>query len=110
MCFFCSAHTDSKRIEVYAAGLTYWDVRPGETLGEIVSQLLPNNQARRKSLQAEIIKLNPAAFSDYNADFLKANVRLWLPGHSQGLNRKINKDKYSIREFSWGYIQTRKQY
>jgi len=104
-----TAHADSRRIEVYSTGQTYWDVNPGETLGDIVAQLLPNNPSRRENLISEIVKLNPEAFSNANPDFLKTNVRLWLPGYSSGLNRQINKDKYIIKEFSWGYIQTRKQ-
>jgi len=105
---FCAAHADSKRIEVYSAGQTYWDVDPGETLGDIVAQLLPNNPSRRGRLISEIVKLNPEAFSNGNPDFLKSSVRLWLPGHSSGLNKQINKDKYIIKEFSWGYTQQRK--
>ncbi len=106
---FHAAHADSRRIEVYSAGQTYWDVAPGETLGDIVAQLLPNNPSRRDKLITEIVKLNPKAFSNANPDFLKASVRLWLPGHSSALNKQINNDKYIIKEFSWGYIQTRKQ-
>ena len=106
---FCSlAHAESKRIEVYATGQAYWDVHPGDTLGEIIAQLLPNNPARRNSLMAEVVKLNPAAFSDHNPDFMRANVRLWLPAHSLALNRPIDKNKYHIKSFSWGYIKTPK--
>jgi len=105
---FCTAHAESKRIEVYPAGQAYRDVNPGDTLGEIVAQLLPNNPAKRSKLMRDIVKLNPDAFSDANPDFMRANVRLWLPGHSLSLNRAIDKNKYRIQAFSWGYIQTRK--
>lgn len=98
----------SKRIEVYPMGQSYWDVNPGDTLGDIVAQLLPDHSEKQKALMLEIIKLNPKAFSEYNPDFLKANVRLWLPGYATALHKKINTDKYKVRSFSWGYIQTRK--
>ena len=106
--YSCMVHADSKRIEVYSTGQAYVDVIPGNTLGEIVAQLLPNNPARRSSLMADIVKLNANAFSDANPDFMRANVRLWLPGHSLSLNKQINKNKYRVQAFSWGYIQTRK--
>lgn len=107
--FFVSVHAESKRIEVYATGQAYWDVHPGDTLGEIVAQLLPNTPARREKLITDIVHLNADAFSDYNADFMRANVRLWLPGYSLDLSRQIDKDHYNIKAFSWGYIKTLKQ-
>ena len=73
------------RIEVYPVTQAYWDVKPGETLGEIVKQLLPNNPAMRKRLMNEIVELNPDAFSSSNPDNLKANVRLWLPNHTRAM-------------------------
>jgi Tfp pilus assembly protein FimV len=108
ICFY-TVHAESKRIEVYSTGQAYWDVSPGDTLNDIITQLLPNSPSRRNALITEIVKLNPKAFSESNPDFLKANARLWLPGHSLSLNRQINKDKYTIKEFSWGYIQSRKK-
>ena len=102
-----SAIADSRRIEVYPVSQAYWDVTPGETLGGIVKQLLPNNPGMRQRLMEEILVLNPDAFSNSNPDNLKARVRLWLPNHSHAMSNPIDKNKYIIREFSWGYLQKR---
>lgn len=107
--FFNTTLAESKRIEVYTSGISYWDVQPGDTLGEIVARLLPNNSTTRPALMNEIVKLNPDAFIDANPDFLNANTRLWLPGHNQALGTRPDTNKYIIKEFSWGYIQTLKQ-
>jgi Tfp pilus assembly protein FimV len=98
----------SQHIEVYAVNQAYWDVQRGETLGQIINKLLPHNREKHAALFDEIVQLNPDAFINADANAMKANVRLWLPGHTQGLNRKVNKDKYTIKEFSWGYIQQAK--
>jgi len=101
-------YAESQRIEVYSVNQAYWDVQAGETLGEIIKELLPHNSDKHTALMAEIVQLNPDAFINGDPDALKARARLWLPGHIQGLNKKVNKDKYTIKEFSWGYIQQAK--
>lgn len=92
----------SKRIEVYSISQNYWDVIPGETLGEIVKQLLPDNQAKRDALLQQIVSLNPHAFADNQADKLRANVRLWLPNHSPIIRNSRNTKLYESQSFSWG--------
>ncbi|MCW9013421.1 MAG: hypothetical protein OQL06_06525 [Gammaproteobacteria bacterium] len=105
-CLFSSVTlASSTRVEVYPVSQSYWDVVPGETLGMIVKQLLPNNPGMRKRLMNEILELNPDAFSSSNPDNLKANVRLWLPNHTRAMKNPIDKQKYQIQEFSWGYVQ-----
>ncbi|HEY9032695.1 MAG TPA: hypothetical protein VIN71_02055 [Pseudomonadales bacterium] len=99
---------DSKRIEIYPASQAFIQVSRGDTLGEIVSRLLPNHSARRAQLMDEIVALNPEAFIDGDPNRLKANVRLWLPGHVSALQQAMDSGKYRIRTFSWGYIQQRK--
>ncbi len=39
-------NSESKRIEVYSLSQNYWDTQYGETLGEIVLHLLPNDPAK----------------------------------------------------------------
>lgn len=94
----------SKRIEVYAISQSFWDVTPGDTLGDIVKQLLPNNPSMRNTLLHEIVRLNPGAFSKSNPDNLKANVRLWLPNNSPAMRSTTDKNKYDIKSFSWGQV------
>lgn len=95
---------NSKRIEVYAISQNYWDVTPGETLGDIVKQLLPDNPSMRSTLQHNIVKLNPNAFSQSNPDNLKANVRLWLPNNASAMRRSVDKNKYKTESFNWGQV------
>ena len=94
----------SKRVEVYAISQNYWDVKPGETLGEIVAQLLPDNPSMRSTLLHEIVKLNPDAFSQSNPDNLKANIRLWLPNNAAAMRNVVDKNKYDVQSFSWGQV------
>jgi len=99
----------SKRIEVYTISQSFWDVTPGETLGEIVIQLLPDNPAMRDQLKHDILQLNPNAFSQSNPDNLKANVRLWLPDNAPARQSNIDKNRYDVESFSWGQIYRPKQ-
>jgi Tfp pilus assembly protein FimV len=100
-----NAQADSRQIEVRPAGQAFIDVNRGDTLGEIVNELLPNNATRRARLMAEIVELNPRAFIDQDPGRMKANVRLWLPGHVSALQQARDSGQYRIREFSWGYTQ-----
>ena len=96
---------DSRRVEVYPVSQSFVDVAAGDTLGEIVQQLLPNNPSRHRRLMQEIVELNPDAFTNNNPDKLKSNIRLWLPGHLPASLQAADRKKYIIEEFSWGYIQ-----
>ena len=99
----------SKRIEVYSISQSFWDVTPGETLGDIVKQLLPDNPAMRKKLLNQIVELNPDAFSKSNPDNLKANVRLWLPNNAPAMQQVKDKNKYEVKSFSWGQVYKAKR-
>jgi len=101
--------TLSKRIEVYSISQNFWDVSAGDTLSGIVKQLLPNNSIMGEKLSHEIISLNPHAFSNNQADSLKANVRLWLPNSIMAAKNSPDRNKYNIKSFSWGQINTPKR-
>ena len=104
-----SVQAESKRIEVYASGQSFWDVEPGDTLSEIVLRLLPSAASQRSQLMQAIVELNPDAFFNHNdPDYLKSKVRLWLPGHSMNAYKTPNDRHFKIRKFSWGYIKTRR--
>lgn len=92
------------RIEVYSISQFFWDVSPGETLGEIIQRILPDSQAQRAPLLRQILNLNPHAFVQANPNRLKANVRLWLPNNTSRNQRKKDKNKYQSQSFSWGQI------
>ncbi|MDH5483686.1 MAG: hypothetical protein OEY43_00495 [Gammaproteobacteria bacterium] len=98
-------HAESKIIQVYGISQTYWDVKPGDTLGEIMQQLLPRNRFLRKPLMEDIVAMNPQAFINNDPARMRANQRLWLPNHTAHLRENINSDRYAIQQFSWGYLQ-----
>lgn len=96
--------SNSKRIEVYAISQSFWDVTQGESLSEIVLQLIPDNTSKREKLFNDILKTNPQAFLKNNPDKLKANVRLWLPNGAVVRDSPSLSNKYEIRSFHWGQI------
>lgn len=100
-----SAAAESTRIEVYPGGQAYVDVRPGNTLGEIVRRLAPGNRALQKRLMQQLLQLNPRAFIDADPNRLKAGARLWLPGQVKRLQQTLDTRRYHIEAFSWGYVQ-----
>lgn len=96
---------ESKRIEVYTLSQNYWDTKSGDTLGEIAKSLLPHNPRMQHKLMTDIISLNPDAFTDNNPDQMKANTRLWLPGHLSQPDSKANPKTTRVESYSWGNIK-----
>jgi len=99
---------ESKRIYVYPVSQAFYDVKPGDTLGEISEKILPHTSSMRSRLMSDIIQLNPKAFINGDPDRLKAHVRLWLPNNTAGLDDRANKDRFTIKDYSWGYTKTPK--
>jgi len=87
----------------------YWDTQSGETLGEIVTQLLPNNPNMRQKLMADIINLNPDAFLDGDPNQMLANKRLWLPNSTNQTDSKADSKYFEVESFSWGNIKRPKR-
>ena len=104
-----AAYADSKRIEVYELSQAYWDTQPGETLGEIVQTLMPDNQYLHAKLMREIVQLNPNAFITGDPGKMLANTRLFLPNSTVGTMHKSEAADYSVKQFQWGSIKTPKQ-
>lgn len=94
-----------RRIEVYPLSQQYWDTKSGETLGEIVQQLLPYNNSLQQLLMQDIIKLNPHAFRDNNPNRMQANTRLWLPNNLTRADNRVDQNDFSVQAFSWGNIK-----
>lgn len=101
-------NAESKRIHVYPITQAYYDVKPGDTLGEISQKVLPNTPSLRDRLMNEIVQLNPNAFINADPNQLKAYTRLWLPNNTANLSDRVNKDKFTIKDYSWGYTKTPK--
>lgn len=95
----------SRRIEVYALSQNYWDTKPGDTLDEIATRLLPNNPSKRESLKRDILRLNPKSFIDDDPARLLANKRLWMPGYMKQADSKVDPSTTIVERYSWGNIK-----
>ncbi len=101
------AWAESTRIEVYPLSQSYWDVKQGETLGEIVNTLIPHNRHLQEKLMREILSLNPDAFPDGSPHLMLANRRLWLPNAVKNRGSTVDAGGYSVESFQWGSIKRR---
>lgn len=106
-CLVWSIHAcpESIRVHVYGLSQHYWDVRPGDTLSEIVESLLPADKGNQQRLMADIVELNPDAFPDGNPDSLRANIRLWLPNALQTPVKNRIGENVTIERYEWGSIK-----
>ena len=104
-----STFAESKRIEVYSLSQHYWDTKNGETLGEIVKHLLPNNPNMQNKLMTDIISQNPHAFQDNDPDQMQANTRLWLSNRLSRTDSKADPKLIQVESFSWGNIKRPKR-
>jgi|GEM_PF-1385747 len=100
---------EAKRIEVYPLSQNFYDVEAGETLQQIVLQLLPNRPAQRTQLMQDIVRLNPTAFIKQKPNRLKAGVRLWLPNNPPHYAPQMETRAVRIESFSWGQVIHRRQ-
>lgn len=98
----------SKRIEVYALSQNYWDTQFGDTLSEIVAQLLPNNPSKHTALKRDIVNLNPNAFINADPARLLADKRLWLPGYMKQADTRTDPSSTTVESYSWGNIKRAK--
>jgi Tfp pilus assembly protein FimV len=99
------ADSASKRIEVYSLSQNYWDTQYGDTLGDIVHHLLPNNPSKREALMWDILGLNPDAFIDNDPARLLAGKRLQLPGYMKQADTKADPQTTIVERYSWGNIK-----
>lgn len=100
-----AAQQQSHRIEVYALSQNYWDTKYGDTLDEIVIQLLPNNPSKREALKQDIVHLNPDAFVNKDPARLLADKRLWMPGYMKQADSKVDPKTTIVERYSWGNIK-----
>lgn len=99
------ALAESRRIVVYPISQHYVDTRGGDTLSEIAARLLPEHVALQQTLMSDIIRLNPQAFIEHDANRLRANVRLWLPNQLQTPDTKADGAHSEVENYSWGSIK-----
>jgi len=101
------AWAESTRIEVYPLSQNYWDIKTGDTLGEIVNTLIPGNPYLQEKLMRDILSLNPQVFPGGNPNHMLAHKRLWLPNAVKQPNDSINASGYTIETYQWGSIKKR---
>jgi Tfp pilus assembly protein FimV len=101
------AWAESTRIEVYPLSQSYWDIKTGDTLGEIVNTLIPGNAYLQDKLMHDIVSNNPQVFPDGNPNRMLANRRLWLPNAVKPPNDSSEPSAYTIESFQWGSIKKR---
>ncbi len=101
--------TESRRIEVYSLSQNYWDTRYGDTLGEIVIHLLPNNPSKRAALAQDIVHLNPRAFINGDSSQLLADKRLQMPGYMTQADTRADPAVTTVESYSWGNIKRYKK-
>ena len=70
-----TATAGSTRVEVYPLSQTYIDTREGDTLSELVADLLPHNSELQRLLMRDILLRNPHAFPGSSIDTMLANER-----------------------------------
>jgi hypothetical protein len=104
--FTSMAWADSTRIEVYPLSQNYWDIKTGDTLGEIVNTLLPDNVYLQQQLMRDIIALNPDVFPGGSPHRMLANKRLWLPNALQP-DKAATPSGYVVETYQWGNIKKR---
>lgn len=101
------AWAESRRIEVYPLSQNYWDIKTGDTLGEIVDTLIPDNPYLQQKLIRDILSLNPDIFPDGNPNFMLANRRMWLPNAVKQPDGTATSPDYTIETYQWGSIKKR---
>ena len=99
------AWADSTRIEVYPLSQNYWDIKPGDTLRDIVNTLIPGNTYLQKKLMRDIVALNPDVFPEGSPHRMLANKRLWLPNAITRPDNAANSLDYTVESFQWGNIK-----
>jgi hypothetical protein len=99
------ARAESTRIEVYPLSQSYWDIKTGDTLGEIVNTLIPGNAYLQDKLMHDIVSNNPQVFPDGNPNRMLANKRMWLPNAVKPPNDSGTPSGYTIESFQWGSIK-----
>jgi len=59
----------------------------------------------RHKLMTDIVSQNPDALPDGNADFMRANSRLWLPNNLTQTDSKADPKRTEVESYSWGNIK-----
>jgi Tfp pilus assembly protein FimV len=77
-------HMLSRRSDEIKDGL--YQVRPGDTLSELISMIYPNSAITHAMLEQAFISANPHAFRSRNPNWLLAGVRLRIPSAEDVLN------------------------
>jgi Tfp pilus assembly protein FimV len=87
-------HMVSRRSDEIRGG--YYQVRPGDTLSELINMIYPNSAITRDMLERAFISANPHAFRSRNPNWLLAGARLRIP-NSEDVLSLVFKDAEGVR-------------
>ncbi len=87
-------HMVSRRSNEIRGG--YYQVRPGDTLSELINMIYPNSSITRDMLERTFISANPHAFRSRNPNWLLAGARLRIP-NSEDVLSLVFRDADGVR-------------
>ncbi len=87
-------HMISRRSNEISGG--YYQVRPGDTLSELIQLIYPNSSISEAMLEQAFISANPHAFRSRNPHWLLAGAKLRIPNSEDVLNL-VFRDAAAVR-------------
>jgi len=87
-------HMVSRRNDEIRGG--YYQVRPGDTLSELINMIYPKSSITRDMLERAFISVNPHAFRSSNPNWLLAGARLRIP-NSEDVLSLVFRDADGVR-------------
>jgi hypothetical protein len=78
----------------------YYLVQPGDTLDEIIAQLLGETPIRRRIMREAFVQANPNSFRNGNPNYMLAGVRLRVPDADDIIELLFDMDSPEMRSMS----------
>ena len=78
----------------------YYLVQPGDTLDEIIAQLVGETPIRRRIMREAFVQANPNSFRNGNPNYMLAGVRLRVPDSDDIIELLFDMDSPEMRSMS----------
>ena len=78
----------------------YYLVQPGDTLDEIIAQLVGETPIRRRIMREAFVQANPNSFRNGNPNYMLAGVRLRVPDADDIIELLFDMDSPEMRSMS----------